>query len=253
MSRWVSFLATHAPWLGPPVRYLRAARDALLPARGSYSQHGEDAWLADRLTAYDLSASIYVDVGASHPTTISNTYLFYRRGLHGITIEPNLEYLALHRRFRPRDMILAAGCGSRAGAAVLEVSKTPVLSRMRAAGGSLPSMAARNPAVLRHDLVPLLPLDAVLRGVAFDWIFLLSIDAEGLDLDVLRGADETLRRVLFVCVEANGDEERAAIQSHLEGRGFALETAMACNLIFRNRSGELASFAKACAASRAGR
>jgi len=250
MSCFVSFIATHAPWLGPPVRYARAARDAMLPPRSSYSQHGEDAYLQGLLEAYDLRRGIYVDVGASHPTTISNTYLFYRCGLRGVTIEPNVEYVTLHRKFRPRDMVLSAGCGSKAGVAVLQVSKTPVLSRVVAHEPAQRSAGPLTGAVLRHDLIPLLPLDAALQGIEFDWIFLLSIDAEGLDLEVLRGAGETLRRALFVCIEAHNEEERSAIQAHL-GAGFALERAMACNLIFRNRSGEFAAFAKSDSSSRA--
>jgi hypothetical protein len=57
----------------------------------------------------DLRGGIYVDVGANHPTSISNTFLLYRHGLHGVTIEPNPELSQLHRRFRRRDVVVSVG------------------------------------------------------------------------------------------------------------------------------------------------
>jgi hypothetical protein len=50
----------------------------------------------------------YLDIGAHHPTRLSNTYLFYKRGFQGVVVEPDPELMGAIRRVRPRDV-----CGKR--------------------------------------------------------------------------------------------------------------------------------------------
>jgi hypothetical protein len=69
--------------------------------RVSYSQFGEDLWLADFFA--EQPTGLYVDVGAFDPFLFSNTLLLYRQGWHGINIEPHPDALARLQRFRPRD------------------------------------------------------------------------------------------------------------------------------------------------------
>jgi FkbM family methyltransferase len=183
------------------------------------------------LDVYDLRGGIYVDVGANHPTSISNTFLLYRHGLHGVTIEPNPELSQLHRRFRRRDVVVSVGCGRRAQMAVFEISKTPVLSRFQSA---VESVSQHKMEVMRREYLPILPLDIVLAALAFDWIYFLSIDVEGLDVEVLQGAGAVLPKTLFLCVEANSAKERAVLSSHLQAAHFDLQTTLGCNLIFKN-------------------
>ena len=42
--------------------------------RGSFSEHGEDVFIQERLGK--KNAGFYVDIGASHPFRISNTFYF---------------------------------------------------------------------------------------------------------------------------------------------------------------------------------
>jgi len=231
MSLLRDWLAARAPWLGPPYRYFRAIRDSLAPCRDSYSQHGEDQYLWGQLSNYDLRDGVYVDVGASHPTTISNTYLFYRKGSHGVTIDPNHECVILHRRIRPRDIVIGVGCANQVRVAAFRISKTPVLSRFQ---HSKTRVSLLDREALREEFLPLLPLDIALMEIPIRWIYLLSIDVEGLDLEVLKGGNDTLGRTLFVCVEADTESERVAINAFLAQRGFALQRTMVCNQIFKN-------------------
>ena len=74
----------------------------------SYSQYGEDVTI-DRLLNFKKNG-FYIDVGANHPSIFNNTKRFYKRGQHGINIEPNL---SAFKKFsvRTRDLNLNIGIG----------------------------------------------------------------------------------------------------------------------------------------------
>src|SRR5690606_11336021 len=79
----------------------------------SYAQSGEDRIIWNTLTSMKEAQDVfYIDIGAHHPVKFSNTYLFYRMGAHGITVEPNADMAARHRRKRPRDVQIEAAVTS---------------------------------------------------------------------------------------------------------------------------------------------
>src|SRR4051794_18853401 len=78
--------------------------------RISYSQFGEDLWLADRFA--DQVSGFYVDVGAYDPFNASNTLLLYRKGWRGINVEPDPGALRRFERFRDRDVNLGVAISS---------------------------------------------------------------------------------------------------------------------------------------------
>lgn len=75
----------------------------------SFSQFGEDAVVASLVPQ---QAGVYLDVGAGHPVTFSNTYSFYRQGWSGVLVEPLPANAEHARRVRPRDLVVEALCGS---------------------------------------------------------------------------------------------------------------------------------------------
>jgi FkbM family methyltransferase len=223
-------LANRVPALGSFRRILGAGIDSLSPTHESYSQHGEDRWIWEQIRQLDLSGAIYVDVGANHPSRISNTYLLYREGLHGVVIEPNEELLRLHRRFRPRDIAIGVGCGAYPRVAKFHVHSAPVTSSFLEAAA-----AVYGTVVVRETHLPILPLDAVLESIDFEFISLLSIDTEGLDSEVLAGGSKTLTRTHLVCVEVNSLAMEREVTDRLSST-FELIRRFECNLIWRNRS-----------------
>jgi hypothetical protein len=85
--------------------------------RRSYSIEAEDL-LAETIFNAVLKyrhAGTYLDIGAAHPVQHSNTYLFYVRGWRGICVEPNPEFYALYKTYRPRDTALNVGIAPEAG------------------------------------------------------------------------------------------------------------------------------------------
>jgi len=221
-----NFLVRYFPFLGKFKRYGKAWVHHIQPVKKSYSQHGEDCIFWEFLQSYNLQGSVYVDVGANHPSDISNSYLLYRRGLNGIIVEPNQELAGLFKRFRPRDISLAIGCGSENAILPFHISKTPVLSSFA---------DSRNIDIYKTYYLPIMRLDDAIQHLNFDFISLLSIDVEGLNYEVLQGATKAIERSLLLCLEYETEEERGRF-GELLGNGFSLLQEIGCNLLFINKN-----------------
>ncbi len=206
-------------------REFLAATNHFLPTKTSYSQHGEDREIRSLLGEHDLSGGIYVDVGANHPSVISNTYLFYREGFHGVLVEPNAELCRVLQRYRPRDVVLNIGCGR--------------VTEMRAYSCDGPSVLRRflppddyDSRRKRYEFIPVLPVDIALAAIDYEWVFLLSIDVEGMDVEVLQGAEITLTKTLVVCVEIASNDAAKQVRDFLGERSFRFVAHHGCNDIY---------------------
>lgn len=227
------FIVRNFHILGKIKRWLHAAYGTYMGTKSSYSQHQEDVFLYESLKKYDLSKGIYIDVGANHPISISNTILFYKKGLHGVIVEPNTELANLFRNFRPRDIVANVGCGKEASFLEFHFANAPVISSFNRNSIELLTNDATS-AIRKSSYLPILPLDAILENISCEWIFFLSIDVEGLDYEVLQGAKKTLKKVFLLIVEQNGEEEKKQILDFALQSGFEYVTEKSCNLIFRN-------------------
>ena len=164
-----------------------------------YGQDGEDLIL-DRLLDGQKSG-FFVDVGAHHPVRFSNTYLFYRRGWRGINIDAQPQSMNAFRRLRERDINIEVGVGSRAGWERYFRFNEPALNTFE------PEEAKRKavgPYRIEEEVdVQVRRLDDILdhhvpADTAIDF---LSVDVEGLDLDVLQSNDWQRFRPRFVLAE----------------------------------------------------
>jgi len=219
------FFVDNFPMLGKLKRFGKALFHTLQPTKRSYSQHGEDVVIADFIKNYDLRGSVYVDVGANHPSDISNSYLLYRKGFRGIIVEPNQELAGLFKKFRPKDIALAIGCSNENAILPFHISKTPVLSSFA---------DTRDTNTYKTLYLPVIRLDDAIRHLKYDFISLLSIDVEGLNYEVLEGAMETANKSLLICLEYETDEDKQKF-NRLLGEGFELYREIGCNLLFVNK------------------
>jgi len=219
------FLVNRLPFLGNYKRLLFAMKDSFF-VRETYSQHQEDLFIYEFLKRYNLAKSIYVDIGANHPTDISNTYLLYKNGFTGVVIEPNQELIRLFKLFRKKDIALCIGCSDKTGIMPFYVSKTPVLSTFQ---------QEREVDINTHQVyyVPIMKLDDALSNIPFEFINLLSIDVEGINYEVLLGAQKTIEKSLLICIEYDKAEEKEKYVEVL-GSYFELIKEFGCNLLFVN-------------------
>ena len=144
----------------------------------------------------------YVDVGAHHPKRFSNTYIFYKKGWSGINIDAMPGSMRLFKKWRPRDINLELGIGQIAGRLDYYVFDEPALngfspqlSEERAKKNNLNYIKE----VIKVDIFPL--RDILNEHAAGKSIDFLSIDVEGLEIDVLKSNDWSKYRPRYVLAE----------------------------------------------------
>jgi FkbM family methyltransferase len=178
-----------------------------------YSQEGEDL-VAARVLG-DRPAGFYVDVGAHHPIRHSNTYLFYRRGWRGINIDATPGSMTEFRRLRPRDINIERLVALDSSPRRFYVFNEPALNT--ASDELARERPAENVQYRVDTEIQLMPrtlaslLDEFLpRGTTIDF---MSVDVEGLDLDVLGSNDWERYRPSLLLVELLRTE-LVEIESH---------------------------------------
>jgi FkbM family methyltransferase len=181
----------------------------------SWSQEGEDQIL--RRIFEGQAVGFYVDVGAHHPKRFSNTYLFYKKGWRGINIDAMPGSMRIFDSLRPRDINLEMGIGSSDGELDYYVFNEPALngfskelSEQRHESDSVYKLRE----IMKVQVQPLLQvLDSHLNSN--QKIDFMSIDVEGLDLDVLKSNDWSKYRPKFVLAEILGSSLHEIEQSEI--------------------------------------
>jgi FkbM family methyltransferase len=177
-----------------------------------YSAYGEDVivlgWL-DRI-GIPLSSVRYLDIGAAHPTHLSNTYLFYRMKGSGVLVEPDPRSSEKLRKKRPRDTVVAAGVAiDDRRSAKLTCMSSPFFNTFVPGRGE--DVAERSkqwlPGSEQHVTCyidcPMVPINEILSEHFRDAPpHLLSIDTEGDDLQILQSMDKR-HRPLAIVIEAS--------------------------------------------------
>lgn len=151
-----------------------------------------------------------LDVGAN----IGMAAVWFRSLLSGERIhcfEPLVENTRLVALNCPEAVIHTMAVGAGPGTLELDVDEDAVMAT---------SIPWRTRAERRQ--VPVVCLDEHIREHGLERISVLKIDAEGMELDVLQGAQETLRRTDQIVLETHGRERHGATISALEAAGFTV-------------------------------
>ena len=218
---------------------LRDGARLLMPwwlASRSYSQEGED--LIVRRVFDRRDGGFYVDVGAHHPVRFSNTYLFYRNGWRGINIDATPGSMRLFKKIRPRDINLELAISDVSKRLTLYMFNEPALNTFDA------SLARqRNQGMYRiiaEQQMTTKPLAEVLSSYLPEGLSptFLTIDVEGLDLEVLHSNDWSRFRpevVLLECLNSSlEDLPKRAEFLFMKDKGYCPFAKTLNTLIFWN-------------------
>lgn len=205
--------------------------------RLSFAQQGEDVVLLDTLEKLGIKSPRYLDVGAFHPTISSNTYLLYLAGATGVLVEPNPFMVKLLTETRPKDTVLGVGVAfsEEREADYFLIRERPQLNTFSLEQVERYGGQKAIEKTIRVKLVPLVEIIEQNFDGAPD---LLSVDVEGLDLEVLRSLDFYRYRPAVVCTETLVHSEKgtvAGIFELLEERGYVARGGSFVNTVFVDR------------------
>jgi FkbM family methyltransferase len=217
-------------WKPPPGRQIEGIE--------SYSQSGEDVIVAFALGYLGLGQHVtYLDVGANDPVRLNNTYYFYKRGDHGVLVEPNGELCRLLREKRPGDTVLEAGIGVSAAKeadyyvmtfnGLNTFSKEEAEHHVETTKGRI--------SIRRVVKMPLLNINDVMEAHFHGAPTFLSIDTEGLDLAILKSIDYRRFRPRIICAEtliSHSKKTRPEIPEFMATHGYVVRGGSFVNTIF---------------------
>jgi len=170
-----------------------------------YSQYAEDlvllSLLRSRMSRQDreLSSVRYLEIGANHPIQTSNTYLLSTFGASGVLVEADPDLIGNIKLVRPADVVLPIAVVPSGYPRTINfnVSINKELSSVSEDHIRLFGELGRIDRTIR---VKTDTLDNILSKYFNSGCDLLTVDVEGLDLDILRTSTLPIRPT-FIMVE----------------------------------------------------
>ncbi len=207
----------------------------------SFSQSGEDQVI--RYLVYNvlgITMPTYLDIGTNHPYMCNNTFYFYNRGSRGVCIEPDEQFAPLIKKHRKDDVYLQAGVAAGdAKQAVMyafpgDYSGWNTFSEEEAVNRQKESGVA----FTKVQNVALVNINKVIEQHFKPHPNILSLDVEGLDLDILKSLDFNRFKPEVICVETitfsvtNEEEKITEIIDFVTSKGYMVFADTHVNTIF---------------------
>jgi hypothetical protein len=208
----------------------------------SYSQCGEDLIVKFIFTLRGIYKPSYIDIGAYHPFNLSNTALFYTKGSRGINIEPNPIGISPFYKYRRNDINLNIGISSHETYLDYYCMNVATMNTFDAlAAEDLVRKYGFTIVEIKKIFVKTLP--HVIKKYIDNNLFpdFLSLDVEGLDMDILTQIDYEKNFPKVICVEtveytSDGTGiKNVAIIDYLQQNGYFIYADTYINTIFVNK------------------
>lgn len=207
-----------------------------------YSQEGEDLVLARLLNRPDNTTGFYVDIGAHHPCRFSNTHYFYLKGWRGINVEPLPGSIDVFRQHRPEDINLETAVFNRKTELTYYTFAEPALNTLsqelaemyQVSGSKVTGKVVISTITLAELLDTYLPSEVTC-------IDFLTIDVEGVDLEVLQSNNWQRYRPRLILVEilnlrSLDDMAASPVAQFLKQVGYAPVSKTLNTVIFAERT-----------------
>lgn len=199
----------------------------------SFSQSGED--MVIRSLNRRKRNGFFVDIGAHHPIWYSNTYHFYLNGWKGINVDPIPGVMKLFDLIRPNDINLEIACG-KVGVSSFNIFEDGAYNTFdqsiaKHLINTKVSNLIKTIEIKKHTLSQILDLYLPKNTI----IDLLSIDAEGMDVEILETNDWDKYRPLFVCAECHTADDARPMNPRLvlESKGYEFIAKTEFSAIYR--------------------
>ena len=167
----------------------------------SYSQAGEDVIIDFLLNQLNISKPTYLELGVYFGDIHSNTYKFYQQGAKGVLVEAAETLIEGIKRVRPNDIVLNIGVGvDEKSDADFYIFDNQGLNTFNKAEAENKEKSGLNK-IRKIAKVPLLSINSIIENNFSQRPDFLSIDIEGLDLEVLQNLDFEKYPIPIICAE----------------------------------------------------
>ena len=168
----------------------------------SYSQTGEDKiieFILSYLGEKNIGLS-YLDIGCNDYKNLSNSYALYRKGVRGVLIDANPIYIDEIKIYRPEDIVLNCGIGAKNSEKMkFYILNTPGLDSFDLE--SIEEAKRQTPwiEIVDEIEVPVYTLDEIYEKYFASVPTIVSLDVEGLEMDILKSTNfEKYRPYIFI-------------------------------------------------------
>lgn len=213
--------------------------------RRSYSQSGEDIIISDLFVRLRINTPTYLDIGANEAVSHSNTYRLYTRRSKGVCVEPNpILYKKLLTK-RKRDTCLNAGIAFNERTEAdfyIFPEKVNGLNTFSKQDADFWEQIGNNE-IGRHKIEKVIKMQLININDIMEKYFnshpnFISIDVEGLDLQILKTINFEKFRPEVFCIETisyaenNKEIKNNKIIEFLNSMGYFIYADTYINTIF---------------------
>ena len=227
------------------LRFIRKCRAGMYiikaKARPGFSQVGEDIIVNYLFQLLKIKQPSYLDIGTNFPVQGNNTYFFYNTGCRGVCIEPDPELYAMIKATRPGDAVLNIGIGlNQENSANLYIFPHPYTGWNTFSEDEARNRELQTGIKIKEEKrLPLKTINEIIKDYFDPYPNFISIDVEGLDLDILKTLDLDKYKPEVICAETItfnvdiGEEKKiSGIINYLETKGYFVFADTHVNTIF---------------------
>jgi len=186
-----------------------------------YSQFGESEIL---VRYFQDGKGFYLDIGSGDPVRGSNTYFLYKQGWTGILIDPISRNIRASKILRRKDRIIQGLVGT-ANKSYLFFETYPYEYSTTDQEAFNRLIDGRKAKLVRKMYLNTISISQLKLNITLDQPSLLSVDCEGLDLEVLKTIDLNTIKFRVICIEDfdfNPISKTSAINQYLNENGYEI-------------------------------
>jgi FkbM family methyltransferase len=206
---------------------------ARLPGNAAFcnAQHGEEFFIWEQLNFKPKGT--FVEIGAYDGISLSNSLFFEQLGWTGVLVEAHPELASKCRLSRPGATVVHAALGRADGGSVRfsmvrGTSGLDTLSFVSTSERQHARINARQGVIETVD-VPARSLSGVMKEIGVEQVDWMSIDVEGVELDVLEGVGLDSFRPTLIVVEDNSRGADLRVAEFLARFGYRRVQTVGCN------------------------
>lgn len=185
----------------------------------SYSQAGEDKiiqFILDYINKKQALVS-YLDIGCNHYKKLNNTYSLYQKGHRGVLVEANPGFIEELKEKRPGDVVLNMGVAGRSADSMkFYITNADGLNSFDLNSIQEAKKKLEWLQVEKEVNVPVLTMEDIINQYCGKTPDIVSIDVEGLEIDILTGLDFDEHRPKAFIIETINYSTKLQINSKRE-------------------------------------